>query len=402
MKTSKNGRPGLNVLYLEIGRGHPFYLDGVVKLLETDYSEQVAFSVHDAHSLSRGVSRLLWAEVEYFYRAGSQGGVAAVFYEKARKGRSPDKYGFPERILARHIRKWVQENPHPTLVSHPLLVPMISDQVSVFYQHGEIAAPRVSAVTGAEVIFVPLEETKAQLSEMGIPDARLFVSGLCIEPFLAAGAANMYEKRLARLQGKAPLVGGFFSSGAEPPGHVRKLVLAAKSMAAAGQKAVVFCRKEGRLQRAMEREVAVVRHSPQDSPEDSERKIAEHNIMVAAYENRSEEDAWTLRLFGYLDYFVAPPHERTNWAVGLGLPMFILHPLIGPFAPLNREFLLERKVALDISDEHEAENLAGIIQRLRNDGFLVQMAQNGFGNYNIDGFRKIALYLADFLNSGRG
>jgi hypothetical protein len=82
--------------------------------------------------------------------------------------------------------------------------------------------------------------------------------------------------------------------------------------------------------------------------------------------------------------------------------MFILHPLIGPFAPLNREFLLERKVALDISDEHEAENLAGIIQRLRNDGFLMQMAQSGYGKYNIDGFRKIASYLVDSLNSGQG
>jgi len=34
-------------------------------------------------------------------------------------------------------------------------------------------------------------------------------------------------------------------------------------------------------------------------------------------------------LLSLLDIFVAPSHEYTNWAIGLGLPMLALFPIIG-------------------------------------------------------------------------
>jgi hypothetical protein len=118
---------------------------------------------------------------------------------------------------------------------------------------------------------------------------------------------------------------------------------------------------------------------------------------VIVYYDRDSLNRLTARIFEDFDFVVGPSHERTNWAVGLGLPMFILHPLIGTFSPLNRDFMIDREVAREIRSEAEASNFAEILNRHRQTGFPAQAARNGFGGYEIDGFENIARYLTEKL-----
>jgi len=118
---------------------------------------------------------------------------------------------------------------------------------------------------------------------------------------------------------------------------------------------------------------------------------------VLSYSGRTEEYDLTSKCFPYLDYFAAPSHERTNWALGLGIPMFILHPIIGTFSPLNRNILLNNKTALDIDTMEKAVNFSSVLLNLRRDSILVYMAENGIKKYPIDGFIKTAGYIADEL-----
>jgi len=98
----------------------------------------------------------------------------------------------------------------------------------------------------------------------------------------------------------------------------------------------------------------------------------------------------TERLFRSFDYFVAPSHERTNWALGLGLPMFVVDPPLGSFAPLNREFLLAHSVARVIANAREASDLGESLDKLHKSGELQQMAAAGWGRYDAQGFSRIA------------
>jgi len=111
------------------------------------------------------------------------------------------------------------------------------------------------------------------------------------------------------------------------------------------------------------------------------------------YNSRRELDALTAKLFPLLDYCIAPPHERSNWAVGLGLPMLVLMPTIGPFAPLNLDLLQASGVVRILDDETILSGPARLLRQLREDGLLLRMAQAGWGKYPINGFSRIADFL---------
>jgi len=89
---------------------------------------------------------------------------------------------------------------------------------------------------------------------------------------------------------------------------------------------------------------------------------------------------------------VAPPHERSNWALGLGLPLFMLGPDRGSFAPLNRTLLLEAEVAKPI-ESGSGSAFNQLLSRCRQSGDLETMARAGWQHYPIDGFARIAEWL---------
>ncbi len=381
----------LNLLYLNIGRGHPFYLDGICKLLKSDFGNEIDLNIADVNEISGSISRMLWNIIERIYRLGSRGGVVSNLYNIIRQKKNAGKFGLMERILARDVRRYLISKRYPALVSHPILVPMIADMVPVYYQHGEIAAPPEAATHGAKVVFVPSAATGRELVRYGISRDRIIISGLCIESELTEKADEYFHNRIKRLKSNSPALGAFYSSGAEPPGHVKKIILAVESLDRAGQKGIVFCKRGGRLERELSSKGFVAKFDADDDMSMVEKVMKAKNIAMIAFRDREQEHEWTIKLFRYFDYFVAPSHERTNWAAGLGIPMFILHPIIGTFSPLNHKFLLEKGLAYDL--ENESFDFAKTLGDLRESGRLEDMAINGFGKYSISGFRNIAQYL---------
>lgn len=99
--------------------------------------------------------------------------------------------------------------------------------------------------------------------------------------------------------------------------------------------------------------------------------------------------------FDRLDFLVAPPHERTNWAIGLGLPMFALTPTIGPFAPLNLSLLLDSGTTMAIESDSQAARFGELLTELHRSGRLVDMARRGWGQHEINGFAQIAEFLVN-------
>jgi hypothetical protein len=363
----------LNILFTDIGRGHPFYLDGIIESLRARYSDTIQLNVINVFSISHGLSLMLWRFVRWLYKIGSQGRFIGRLYGAIRQGRNSNRYGLIERCLARDIRKYVTKSHYPTLVAHPILVPMISDIVPVYYQHGEIAVPDEVLVKNAEKIFLPLKESKDKFAQAGISEESLITTGLCVEKQLAEKAHEYFNRRISAIK------------------------LALDSIKKTGGRAIVFSKKGGNLEKALNKISKIKIIDTDSSKTYIESIIKSENISAVLYKNRQEENNLTYSLYKDFDYFAAPSHERTNWAVGLGLPMFILHPLIGTFSPLNRQFLLNSNVAFDIDTDQKAINFAAILSKLGSDGILLKMAQNGFNKYNIDGFEKIAANLLNEL-----
>ena len=200
---------------------------------------------------------------------------------------------------------------------------------------------------------------------------KLVVSGVCIENELLASAEVQAGARRERLRGTAPLTLGFFSSGAEPQAHVRCLAVGAAAVARADSRSLTFCAAGGRLERAVRQCEGGAR------------------VKVVRFHGRADLDRRTAERFGELDLVVSPPHERSNWAVALGLPFLLVGPDIGPFAPLNRELLLRRGVAAEISSIEAAERLPERLEELRAAGELVRMAERGWG-LDRGGFQRTA------------
>jgi len=388
-----NKKHRLNVLYTNIGRGHPYYLDGIIESIRKKHVDRIEISVTDVFEISNGISQLLWRLVRWLYRAGSQSGIIGKLYNIIRKGRNPNQSGLLEKLLARDIRKYINKDKCPTLVAHPILVPMLSDSVDVYYQHGEIAIPDEAIVQKAGTVFIPLEGFKGKFTKAGLPEKNIVVTGLCVEPELAAKSKEYYENRLSRIKNGHSLCGGFFSSGAEPIQHIKKIIPAVSSLSKSDGAAFIYCKKDGRLEREAKK-LPNSRVIDNINELENINNLVESNIIsIITYRNRIEENNCTLKTFKYLDYFMAPSHERTNWAIGLGLPMFILFPIIGTFSPLNREFMLKRGVAVDLYTNQKAAGFSDLLSRLASDGTLLKMSQNGYGKYDTNGFKTIADYL---------
>jgi len=389
----------IEFLYTNIGRGHPFYLDGIIDALIRRGAIKIMRGESNVFELSTGLARLGWKTADWFYKRGSSSGFLGVLYNFVRAGYDYDRPGLMLKFMGRDIYKKFLASPHPLLVAHPILAGILKNKKALIYQHGEVVAPAAALVTGLSKILVPTAEIAQVFKKAGYEEQAVFVSGLCIEPALVKIAGDCYEARLKRLTGQEPLTGAFFSSGAEPKMHIKKLAAAAVSAVHYGGQAVIFARYEGCLARETEklfkRNQLILPILDTGSLIPSELPPA----LLVTYRTRREENIFTAKLFKYFDYFVAPAHERTNWALGLGLPVMIVEPAIGPFAPLNREKLLQSGVAELLKDEDQALMFGLTINRLRRENRLLERARAGWGNFDIKGFDNIAGFLVETYGS---
>jgi len=382
--------PRVHFLYTSIGRGHPFYLDGILQTLLRRRQIRLVRGQDEVFELSRGMSFYAWKLARTLYRHGGDRGPLGKLYGLIRSGAD---YNRPSRfldLLARDVRRHYRDQTSPVVVAHPILVAALRGRKDLIYQHGEAAAPPEALVRGASLVLVPLPETAEAFVAAGYPAESVSVTGLCVEPSLAAIAADAFEKRLNRIEGGEPLTGAFYTSGAEPPSHVALIAEAACSAAHKGGRALVFAQAGGRLARVVTAafgkagiELGTVDASQGIGPE-------RPSAVLVQFANRREETVLTGRLFSDFDYFVAPAHERSNWALGLGLPMFMLGPDIGSYAPLNAKLLGTSQVVERLESRRTARGFGVHVNRLRTDGALGRRARAGWGRLAISGFDRIA------------
>jgi hypothetical protein len=299
------------------------------------------------------------------------------------------------RIMGRDIVKRYAQNREPLTVAHPLLVGILRSRENLFYQHGEMIAPDESLVQGPHHVFAPLSRTADRFLQAGLPAARITVTGLCIEPELVQVAASCFKDRRIRLGSRQPLTVAFFSSGAEPLPHVRRIIAGVISLVRKGHNALVFPSANGPLQRllirALEQEQLAFARDPCSTPNTAKQA----SVRIMSFTARAEVARATAAHFPEFDCFVAPAHERSNWAMGLGLPQFILDPPIGTFAPLNRQLLLDAHTAFPLESIADAGKLGKRIEQLRDAGALTEAACHGWQQLDIDGFQHIAHVLAE-------
>jgi len=378
--------PKVRFLCAGIGRGHPHYLDGLQVALRSMLPSGFRLESLTVAEASHPLGRVVWQGIEFLYRRGSSPGPWSGIYGRLRRNNDYNLETLPIRMLRRTLpREFVRGDSSPIVVSHPVLAASLRPHPRVYYQHGEAVTPAEAVVTGACRVFVPTAEAGQPFTAAGYDDSQVIVTGLCIEPSLAAMGEACFARRCERLRQPDELVGAFFSSGAEPALHIRTIGEAVQSAVSSGGRAMVFAPRDGRLH-------AVAR----DLARNLESRCSDR-LSPIAYDSHAELDRLTAERFEQFDYFVAPPHERSLWALGLGLPMFLVGPDIGPFAPLNRDLLLKRGVALPIE---KAGNFGETAKQLRARGEMERMAQRGVGHYSTLGFAQAARILARDLSAG--
>ncbi len=402
----------LIAIYTNIGRGHPSYLDSLLETLQKKGQKVLCRTVFEE---SDGLSLLAWKLVEKLYFIGGKGGIRTRLYNWLRSSRTDvSSDSSLIKLLGRDLREKYQDFRGICLVAHPVVARILKNICRTWYVHGEIAAPPECAVAGVKKIFVPLEETKDRLISSGADPESIAVTGLMIEPGLVDRAQESFQARLRRIESDKPLTIGFFTSGAYPKEHMKKILWGAKSVVEQGMRAIIFtgtCPKKFELfkKRLTKWGLEVVLENPalrqaqggeqsrttgggKDRGEAS-GKEKDGNVLLVTRETRQAETERAVELLPQIDAFVAASHERTNWAVGLGLPMFVLFPLIGTFASSNFEFAQRQKVAYPLDSLERAKTLGKVINELRKNGQLAQMAKNGFGVHKLNGVRQAASHL---------
>ncbi len=383
----------INFLNLPIGRGHPFYLEGIVEACNRSGKINLVRSVEDLFKLAPPHSRAAWRGIQWLYHIGSSPGQFGRLYNSLRRRNDLNRDSLLLSYLGAGIARRLTAAGSPVVVSHPILVPILRGKCQLVYQHGELVAPRESLVTGADLVIVPTESVADRFLSVGYSRDQILVSGLCIESAKVRQAQDSYRLRLQRIADSEPLTGAFFSSGAEPSDHISKLLSAAQAAVAHGHRAIVFAAKGKRLAKLVLPLLSQADYPARIIDSASEISAELHGLTLVLHQNHREESILSSRLFPEFDFFVAPSHERSNWAIGLGLPMFILEPPKGSFAPLNRDLLLEEQVAISLSENH-ASSFGARLDSLRHRGQLLDMARAGWQGRDITGFETIASHLA--------
>lgn len=400
--------PSIIGLSSEIGRGHPNYLDSVWTLLEREYPRpDAALAWWTLFERTSGIPHVGWCAVRRLYQAGGSGGLATFTYNALRHRRgAPGRGGLAVDLLGRDLRAALTGYNGICLVAHPILAQIASQVCRTWYIHGEIAAPPECAVRGVERVVAPLERTAERLVAAGAERSSMVVTGLVVEPDLVPNAEDAVRTRLERIRSGEPLTVGFFTSGAYPKEHMRMLVHAARSVVEQGMRAIIFCgTKASVFRRLRGKALDWGIPSAADSGADDQTmrdSFEERRLMLVHRGTRRALTRRAIELVPQLDLFVAAAHERTNWAVGLGLPMWVLLPHIGTFAAENFAFATERGVALPLGAEADAALLGQTIEKARTDRTLADMAQRGFRHLPIDGARHTAGLIMEEYSQGGG
>jgi len=351
---------------VEIGFGHPNYLDYIIQTLKQTRSG-IEVDCWDVVNQEKGLAKLFWQVSKKIYVIGAKGGVITDLYNKIRQRAT---------IPNLPICTIPEQDYDRILVSHPLLARYLQN---VWYIHGEIAAPQECRMCNVDKVIVPIEETKDKFVEFGVKPDNILVTGLLIDEDLVNCAEENYQKRISRIKSDKALTIGFFISGAYPEPHIKKIITAISSISKENHRAIVFIGTEIKKTREFIKRLNKIQAQTKSS------------ILFVQGKDRRDYVKRINRLIPLLDCFIAASHEHTNWALGLGLPMFVLFPMIGSYAIENFKFAYEQGVAYPLQSIADAQNLDKIILQLRDSGELIRMGQRGVGKFSIDGAKRTAM-----------
>ena len=335
---------------------------------------------------------MCWQVIKKLYFIGGSGGITTGLYNFLRQKSAVPNLIFL-KLLGFGLDAFLEGFSGIILVEHPLVARILANSridpypesgsggVSVFYVHGEIAVPKECAITDNVITFVPLDLTNERLIKLCVKPESIVVTGLLIEPELVKDAKNNFDLRISRLNSDEPLTVAFFISQAYPKPHITKIISAVESITKKGMKAIIFTGIDQNKAKQIKQKVVPI------------KSRNSHNIRVIMSKTRQEENQQTAGLMSEIDVMVAASHERTNWSVGLGIPMFVLYPLIGTYARLNYELALNQGVSYPIKTIEDAKTLGDILTQMSKDNTLMKMAHNGFSFYRLDGAQVIAEYL---------
>lgn len=356
---------------VEIGYGHPNYLDYVIETLQETY-QQIEIYKWDVLKEEKLLNRLFWEISKKFYRWGSYGGIVTKLYNHLRNKTNLMKRSF----CSVNMRDYDH-----IIVSHPILARMLK---RVWYLHSEIAAPKESILFDVDKIVVPIDYTANKMIEHGIAKERIFISGLLIAPELIRSAKNDYEQRLLRIKRQQTLTIGLMISGAYPKPHIRKILSAIQSLQKTKHRLIVFLGAD--LQNANKLIRQISKNCCRDAYSSSTC------IFISGRSRRSYQKRVN-HILPMLDLLVGASHEYTNWAIGLGLPLLTLFPMIGSYALENFNFMQMQGVSYPIKTDDDAKKINEIVHNLLSSGMLLSMVEHGFNRFDISGTMKIVQWL---------
>lgn len=93
----------VHLVYTNIGRGHPFYLDGIRQLLPP---ERLG-TVRDVFDCCHGVSGLLWRTARWLYASGSSCGGNRSLYSRVRARTDYTRAGPALTLMGAPLRRAV-------------------------------------------------------------------------------------------------------------------------------------------------------------------------------------------------------------------------------------------------------------------------------------------------------
>jgi len=324
-------------LYSNIGRGHPNYLDSLLRSMHNlpDFiPEQLV--VTDVFAQSSGLSLTFWKMLRRLYRSGGKGGLISHLYNALRRrAKAHPRKGLVPSILGHSLRKNLGRHQGLIVVDHPLVSQLLGQSCRVHYLHGEIAAPAEFDYLSAEKIYVPLLYTAERIGGLGISTEKLFITGLMLEPELAGRGDMLSAMRRERMLRGDQITVGFFNSGAYPKAHLVGILesceflleqLAGRAILSTGTDPTMIRLFQSRLGK----------YNPTEAKDDFLK--GRSLLLLLSAREREQLTLREIEILRHLDLAVFAAHERINWTLGLNLPTILLEPHFGSFARENFEF----------------------------------------------------------------